>query len=258
MSALDPGLRAHFVAQAPRYLDAMNAADIISVSTPGLADHARLLTDRPVFVRRNFADSATLKLGAAVRSVARQGGFGMVFASGSKGHEADFATIKEEVATFLHAAPERHLTILGHFDMATLPSTIRARCEVRPFTGYDEYLRALAEADCALMPLADDTFNQCKSAVRAIDAAAVRLAVIASDVGDLPNVVTHGRTGLIAGQGMWTAALERLAADPKATRAMGQSARLNLETHWPGSRAPRIIAPELLCWVLGLSRRISS
>ncbi|PWE36266.1 hypothetical protein DD563_10055 [Pelagicola sp. LXJ1103] len=251
MTCLDPALRTHFVTEAPRYLDAMNAADIISVSTPGLADHARLLTDRPVFVRRNFADTTTLKLGAGARDAARADGFRIVFASGSQGHEADFATIAEEVAEFLHAAPDRRLIILGHFDLATLPAGVRARCEKRPFTGYDEYLNALAEADCAVMPLADDTFNHCKSAVRAIDAAAVSVPAIASDVGDFPNVITHGRTGLIAGQGMWHAALERLTADSIATRAMGHAARRDLEARWSASRAPQIIAPELVDWVLG-------
>lgn len=256
MAGLDPALRAHFVAEAPRYLDVMNAADMISVSTPGLAEHARLLTNRPVVVRRNFADEETLRLGAAaargtVKSTARDAGFSIVFASGSQGHEADFAVIADEVTAFVTAAPGRRLMILGHFDKAALPAALRARSEMHPFTGYDGYLNMLAQADCALMPLADDAFNRCKSAVRAIDAAAVGVPAIASDLGDFPNVITDGRTGLIAAQGGWSTALHRMAADPAGARAMGHAARRDLDARWSCGQAPRIIAPELLKWVLG-------
>ena len=254
MTVLDPGMRAHFAAEAPRYLDVMNASDVISVSTPGLVDHARLYTHRPVYLRRNFADSATLDAGrAAMRARAAPGPddpFRVVFASGSRGHEADFAIIAGTLSAFLQGGAGRRLTILGHFDPTLLPDAMVSRTDWQAFTGYDQYLAALAQADCALMPLTDDPFNRCKSAVRAIDAAAVGVPVICSDVGDFANVVSEGQTGFIARTPRdWAAALAELARDPGGAQAMGTRARHALERRWVAQDAPHIADAALLDWV---------
>lgn len=252
MQALSPEMRAHFVAEAPRYLDLMNAADVVSVSTPALAEHARQLTPRPVYVRRNFADRAMLSTGAQAMQVATDnaGAFRVAFASGSRGHEADFATIAAPLTRFLQGDARRRLMILGHFDRAHLPRAIARQTEFLPFTGYDGYLNALALADCAVMPLADDLFNRCKSAVRALDAASVGVPVIAPDVGDFAKVIRNGQTGVIArAPADWAAALVGFARDRAGAAAMGHRARRDLEHRWSAQMAPHVIDPELVDWV---------
>ncbi|MEB8388970.1 glycosyltransferase [Rhodobacteraceae bacterium KMM 6894] len=252
MEALPADMRAHFVAEAPRYLDLMNGADAVSVSTPGLAAHARQLTQRPVYLRRNFADRATLTAGAQAIQVATGNGdmFRVAFASGSQGHEVDFTAISDQVAAFLQGDSRRRLMILGHFDKARLPCAIAKQTEFSPFTGYSGYLQALALADCAIMPLGDDLFNQCKSAVRALDAAAVGVPVITPAVGDFPNVIRDGQTGLIAdGPNGWAMALDDLAQDRAAAQAIGQRARRDLERHWSAQMSPHVIDPSLIDWV---------
>lgn len=257
MEALDPGLKAHFLSVAPRYAAMMNSADMVTVSTPGLVEHARLYTPRPVYMRRNFADAQTLEDGAAaLKAVAAQeddGLFRVVFASGSQGHEADFEIIADVVADFVTAAPDRRLMVLGHFRLDTLPPALRAQTEHHKFLPYEEYLTHLAGADVALMPLADDIFNRCKSAVRVIDAASVGLACVVSDVGDLHSLI-EGDTGRVARTpDDWASALAALAADRDGTRAMGQAARRRLETRWAGHQtqgtAPHIIDTAVLDWI---------
>lgn len=253
MDMLDPEMRAHFAAEAPAYLDVMNGCDIVSVSTPGLVAHAAQLTPRPVHLRRNFADRATLDAGeAAMRHRPPSDGlFRVAFASGSQGHEADFATIAEPLAGFLAADPRRRLMVLGHFDHAYLPQALRRQTETHGFAGYDTYLATLARADCAVMPLADDLFNRCKSAVRTIDAGAVGVPSICGMVGDCADMIEDGRTGLIArdAQG-WSTALNHLADDTQTRRAMGLRARQQLERRWSGRAEAQIIDRALLDWVL--------
>lgn len=252
MEALDPGLKAHFLSEAPKYLAMMNGADIISVSTPGMAEHTRLYTNRPVHVRRNFADAETLVDGqrALKRQPVSDGLFRVCFASGSQGHEIDFAEIAEVVAAFVTQDPDRRFMLLGHFDLEHLPEGLAAQTEVIPFTTYDKYLAALARADCAVMPLCDDIFNQCKSAVRVIDAASVNVPAIVGVVGDLQNMVRHGETGFVAQTPAdWATALETLGNDRTLAAQMGMTARRNLEQHWVGSQAPHVIAPEIVDWV---------
>jgi len=256
MSLIEPELKAHFLAEAPKYLEAMNGSDILTVSTPGMADHARLYTRRPVHIRRNFADAVTLAEGQ--RAIETRGSretgqpFRVVFASGSRGHEADFAIIQDQVVAFLDGAANRRLMILGHFDERLLPESLRGRIEKHAFSTYDAYLRILAQADCALMPLTDDIFNQCKSAVRVIDASAVGVPSIVGTVGDMCNVTVDGRTGLVVKDGTgWLRALETLAGDRDQAAEMGRSARRDIETRWAGGEGAHIVSPDVIEWVKG-------
>lgn len=248
MTLLDSHLKQHFLKAAPRYLSMMNGADMISVSTPGLAAHARMFTHRPVHLRRNFADRETLNAGQSAMAQRRGQDdlYRVAFASGSQGHEADLNVIADPLSAFIRARPERRLLILGHFDMAQLPSDLERRTVQVGFRDYPQYLAALAQADCAVMPLAADTFNTCKSAVRVIDAAAVGVPCIVSEVGDLSVLIEGNATGHVARtKEDWRSGLELLVRD----RTLGAAARAHLETCWATSDAPHIVDRAVLEWV---------
>ena len=252
MDALNPAMKAHFVAEAPKYLSMMNGADILSVSTPGMAAHTGLYSGRPVYLRRNFADAETLNAGshAALENIPGHGLFRVAFASGSQGHEIDLGQIMTPLSEFILADENRRLLLIGHFDVSHLPEEMKTRIETVKFSDYPSYLSALRQANCAIMPLCDDIFNQCKSAVRVLDAAAVGVPSIVGHVGDLSQVVRSGQTGFVVpDENGWIDALKDLAADPLATRRMGQAARTDLEQRWKGSDQAHIFAPELIEWV---------
>lgn len=252
MGALDPAMKQHFLSEAPKYLSMMNGADLVSVSTPQLAEHARLFTNRPVHVRRNFADEETLSAGAAAMQTRQpdDGIFRVAFASGSQGHEADLASIYEPLEQFVAGHDARRLVLLGHFNLARLPEALRVQTDVIPFTTYETYLKELAQMDCTVMPLCDDAFNRCKSAVRLIDAASVGVPSIVAPVGDLSQLILQGKTGFVAKNSQeWCTALGRYAGARDTTRAIGLAARNRLETHWSGAPEAHIIAPEILDWV---------
>lgn len=260
MKALSADLKAHFVREAPRYLDAMNLSDIITVSTPGMVEHTKLYTNRPVHMRRNFADDITLDTGAAVLAAGPDrpkapepgDGFRIAFASGSQGHEIDFALIENDLIPFLQADPSRRMVVIGHFDEKLLPNDIQDQLETHPFSDYEAYLETLATVDCAVMPLTDDIFNRCKSAVRVLDASAVAVPAIVGQVSDMAYVVRDGETGLVvdATEGAWARAFEQLVADQDRTKDMGRAARADLETRWAASGADHIIDKDIVDWVL--------
>lgn len=129
MAVLPADLKSSFIAQAPGYLSAMNAADAICVSTPGLVAHTTEYTARPVWMRRNFCDVETLMAGqdAMARGARERDEFRVAFASGSHGHEIDFAIIADDLVRFLDGAANRRLMILGTFDVALLPEPLRDR-----------------------------------------------------------------------------------------------------------------------------------
>lgn len=252
MESVGPELKAHFLSEAPKYLSMMNGADILQVSTPGMVEHTKLYTPRPVHLRRNFADEETLNAGSAAIASrpADDGLFRVAFASGSQGHEIDLAEILAPLAAFIQAKPNRRLMLIGHFKPEHLPEGLIDQIETTKFGTYGLYLEALAMANCAVMPLCDDIFNRCKSAVRVIDASAVAVPSLVGTVGDLSAVVKHGETGFVSQDvSDWIDALETLAADPALGRKMGQAARQELEARWHGSDGAHIISPEVLKWV---------
>lgn len=255
MQALPPAMKAKFLAEAPKYLGAMNQADILTVSTPGMAEHTRLHTARPVHFRRNFADRETLEAGQAARAAAgRDEGapFRVGFASGSMGHEVDFALIADDIAAFLAAGPGRQLVILGHFDETLLPEALRGRVESHAFASYSAYLETLSTVDCAVMPLTDDAFNRCKSGVRVIDAAAVSVPSLVGTVSDMASLVRDGGTGRVLAPGdSWRDALEAMAQDRRGTAAMGQAARADLETAWSARAGLPVVEQAVIDWVKG-------
>lgn len=248
MAALPPELKAHFIDEAPHYADIMNMADAVSVSTPALRDHAAEFTTRPVFLRRNFADAATLEA-RPLPPAEEAKDFRLCFASGSHGHEIDFAEIEADVMRFLSRGADRKLVILGHFDTKRLPTEIRSQVETHRFTDYAGYLSHLASCDAAVMPLADDLFNRCKSGVRVIDAASVGVPSLVGRVSDMQALVEDGRSGRVLGAGAdWAQALEDLVRDPGLARQMGRKARADLEANWSARKDAPVIDPEMIRW----------
>ncbi len=254
MKALPPALKQQFLGEAPKYLGAMALADVITVSTPGLVEHARAYLPRPIHMRRNFADRETLEAADAARMKISEkpDAFRVAFASGSMGHEVDFGLIADDIAAFLDAGADRQLVILGHFDKDLLPASLATRVETHKFRDYASYLETLASVDCAVMPLTDDLFNRCKSAVRVIDAAAVGVPSLVGTVSDMAAMVQDGATGRVLEAGAsWRTALEEMAQDRAATRAMGDAARADLEANWTARAALPIVDPDVIAWAKG-------
>lgn len=255
MNVLPAELKNHFLAQAPLYLDILNSADVTSFSTPGLRDHARTMSPRPAFVRRNFADKDTLDAGrlaqeASAADKAASDAFTLCFASGSQGHEVDFQTIAPQVEAFLDADAKRKLLVLGHFRADLLSTALQDRVECLPFTDYAAYLDNLAKADVAIMPLADDLFNRCKSGVRVIDAASVGVPSIVGTVSDMASMIQPNVSGFVAKTPEdWGTALENLARDKSLAAEMGRKSRLILEETWSARAAEPVVNSAMIDWV---------
>nr|WP_294560311.1 glycosyltransferase [uncultured Rhodopila sp.] len=100
-----------------------------------------------------------------------------------------------------------------------------------PTCDYETYLRLLGESEVSLMPLSDTTFNRAKSDLKFIEAAACRVAPLASTVvyGDS---IEDGRTGLLfRDPAEFHARLLRLVALPDFARDLGDAGRRHVAEH---------------------------
>lgn len=251
---LPASLARHFADEAPGILAFMAACDTISVSTEALAQEVQAFLPRPVFVRRNFADTDHFApLTEAQPPVRRSQGITLALASGSDGRGGDLEPVIAPIEGFLAGDPDRSLILIGHGldGQGGIAPQFAKQIKRAPFQDYPLYLRQLAEADAVLVPLADDPFNACKSAVRVLDAAAVARPVIASPMGDMCNVVEHGQTGWLAATSAdWSLAFNNLAALSDRGASLGQSAQARLAADWSDPLHPGTTDPRLVEWLL--------
>jgi len=90
--------------------------------------------------------------------------------------------------------------------------------------------RLLAEADIGIAPLPDTPYTRGKCGFKVLQYMAAGLPVVASPVGVNAEYVQPDVTGLHATTAEeWTAAVERLAADPALRERMGQAGRRRVE-----------------------------
>ncbi len=102
----------------------------------------------------------------------------------------------------------------------------------RPWSEQSE-IEELAACDIGLAPLFDGPWERGKCGLKAIQYMAAGLPVLAARIGILPDVVVHGETGFLYGDGAeFTRFARQLAGDPELRARMGQAGRLRAATHY--------------------------
>jgi glycosyltransferase involved in cell wall biosynthesis len=233
---ISPGERSHLLASAPDYLDAMRRVDACILSTTYLQALAAADLGTQTYLWRNLVDSATLSI---VESVSLENGAddtGKIiigYASGSRAHDEDFRIVSAALQCIFQSYPDVELHIIGYATIPAELSPFRHRINVRPFSGYLKYLESLSRVDINIVPLVNDRFNACKSAIRYLEASLCAVPTIASSVGQFTEVIIDGRDGKLADSSeSWIAAL-RSCIETRALRlALGEAALKNvMERH---------------------------
>lgn len=120
------------------------------------------------------------------------------------------------------------LRLLGA-DAHALPKFERVRWTLAPRYTQQEMIREVLQMDIGLFPLQDVESCRVRGVLKAAVYMAGGAAVVASPVGQTPELVVHGRTGLLATTtDEWEAALDRLVADADERRRLANSAMAEL------------------------------
>ena len=151
-----------------------------------------------------------------------------------KGHDVLIAAMRRA----LSAVPDLRLTLVGD---GPARAAIAARVEDAGLSdrvtlaGHREDVAAvLREADFFVLPSLSEAFPN-----SVIEAMAAALPIVASDVGGIPELVTHGRTGILVPPGrddVLADALVALARDPDSARALGRRARAEVTPRYSFDR----------------------
>ncbi|HEY0183298.1 MAG TPA: glycosyltransferase [Rhodopila sp.] len=206
----------------------LDVADIVWLSTPGLAE--RLSDSRPdAVVMPNGLDERiwTEPIQSARDQPVR------ILCMGTATHDHDLAMIEPALARLKTEYGDRVvIDIIGmtsRNDLAAGLNRIGAPMNARrSYPGFVNWLRSVDPPwHIGLAPLLDTTFNLSKSPIKAMDYAALGLAVLASDTPAYRGSIADGPAGQLVPNtpAAWYAALNWLVRNREARRAAAAGSR---------------------------------
>lgn len=204
-----------------RFHACLRAADLVTVSTPQLAEVYAQFNDNVQVLPNAFDDSNPLwNISRPVRSTVSIG-----FA-GTDHHLDNLELLRGALEPVLRSTPQARLVEAG--GPALLP-LIDAAPEQLMHLGTQPFATfplLLAEMDIVVAPLADTLFMRSKSNIRCMTAGLLGIPVVASPVGPYAEYVEHGVNGFLAStRDEWSTAIARLVADAGLRTRMGEANR---------------------------------
>ena len=226
----------------------MRLADAFVFSTPYLAQRAALDFRQPSYVNANALSQEQVALSQAARQSSVPHGSNVVigyFSGQSKVHDEDMAMIGPALRDTLDRYQHVQLRIVGGL---TLPpelaaSSYRARIEQHAAVDWRALPAQIAQVDINIAPLVDNPQRRAKSAVKYLEAAAVGVPTIASQLDPYADIV-HGETGLLARTSdEWRGSLSQLIEHTALRQRIGTAAHADtLAHHTTAARAPNFAA----------------
>lgn len=196
----------------------IHVADRVTVTTPALAELVRKYNENVVIVPNRIPEWV-LDWERPRRSRLTVGWMG------SHTHSMDWAQAASPVSRFMKRNPKVGFHLIGgmYRDELNLP---KEQIDYTSWVdGVENVWRAI-DFDIALAPLRPHVFNQSKSNLKALEAAALGIPVIASDCGPYPDFVEHGKTGfLVKRDHEWGSFLRELVNDSDMRAEMGAAAK---------------------------------
>ncbi len=180
-------------------------ADVLRPQNPEIAIFPNAIFELPEI--RNFTNPETLTL-----------------FFGALNREEDWVPLMPVLNEIAQTAGPRLQFSVLH-DQAFFDALETPHKKFTPTTDYATYLQLLSASEIAFLPLADNEFNRAKSDLKFIEAAACRVAVLASPVV-YADVIEPGKTGyLFADQASLRTYLRHFLNNPQSALKMAGAAR---------------------------------
>lgn len=208
------------------------AADLVTVSTPRLAELLQLPQDRHQVVPNTaFSPGAPA---IADRPLPPQRADEPVTVLVASSDRVAGTAAWQALATANRAAQGR-LRVLAVGPVAADLALAGVPCEALPLMPREAFVRWASEQrnPLALMPLDDSRFSAGKSAVKWYDYAEAGVPTLASDAGPFRDNLDHGRTGWLVGAlpADWQSALDAALADAVGRLRVATAAREHVRQH---------------------------
>jgi glycosyltransferase involved in cell wall biosynthesis len=210
-------------------------SDLVTVSTPYLAEEWGKHTSAPIVVLQNVIHEDLLRMERIRRDRVTVGW------AGGASHLIDLLSVAFPLNDVLEESPQADMHCIG-VDYTPMQWVLRPsllpQCR---WTNWSDdvwdFYRAW-DFDVALAPLYDVPFNRSKSHLKALDAFARGTPVIASDMEPYRDIVADGKNGyLVRTAEQWRARLRELVNDAAAREELGRNAKATaaehtIQKHW--------------------------
>lgn len=211
-------------ARVDSLLFGMQEADLVTATTPVLAEYARQYNDNVVALP-NLVDTAVWwPLPTPVVDEPRRLRIGW---SGGVSHYEDWYTIKKPLNELLRKYRFTLVAVGAHFP-GIIDKELRKYVEVWPWVGFQahSYRMMCMNLDIAVIPLADLPFNHYKSPIKFLEFAAMGCPSVVANVTPYKEEVKDGHTALTYDSPeRFYDQLERLIISPTLRLAIGGNAR---------------------------------
>lgn len=211
-----------------RYRTTFENCDYFIGSTQTVSREATRLLGIPAHTYHNGVSALLAKI--SEREMAKErtpGPLRVGFFSGTKTHDADWASIEPAIARVLDARPEVELWLGGLVVPTAVMDPFKDRIVTLPLVPWQKLPSYLRDVDVCLAPLTGGSiFNEAKSAIKWLEAALVETPTVASPTQPFREVIRNGETGFLASAvDEWTEQILALLDDDALRAKIGSAAR---------------------------------
>ncbi len=195
--------------------------DAVTVTTEELANIYRKF-NKNVYVLPNSIDLSSWRPVKILKD-----GMVRVTWHGGCSHYDDLLEIKPVFETVTKNHKSVKLEICGHEFKGVFKNINSNQYSYHGWvpTEVHPYKQALLNADIAVIPLKDDLFNRCKSAIKWIEYSSLQIPCVARNIPPYSEVIEHGETGFLYNDNSECEMyLEELINDPAMRARVGKKA----------------------------------
>lgn len=143
---------------------------------------------------------------------------------GTRTHDRDFSLVAPVLERLLDRHEDLTVRLVGPLNIGLNQSRIERFNRV----SFCDYPQVVNDSHIIIAPLEDTPFNQCKSAVKAMEGAMLNVPIVASNIGDYKNIDVSGVLHATSAD-EWEAQLE-YALDPLNYRQLSKGLRERIKT----------------------------
>jgi len=216
------------------YADVMAMTDAVTVSTDFLGIRARHVNPNTHVILNTLSNDYLRTAGSVAdnRQTAKRDSITLAYLSGSRSHDADFATIEDALIRTLRKHPTTRLLLVGPLDVSEKFANLDNQIIRRDFKPYSEFPHVFDEIDINLIPLeTNQVFCHAKSELKFIEAAACGVVSVASPTDPHKAAIEHGINGLLATSD-WDNCLDALIEDRTMRERLALEGRRYVTTHY--------------------------
>lgn len=226
----------------------MQRCDFFTTTTSYLASKIEKLYKKPVFVISNSITNEFIKSNKKEHHQIIIG-----YASGTPTHDRDFETVIPCLKYVLNKYPNVILRIIGPVE---IPSDFflefNNKIQKFQFVQFTDFPNELSHFDINIAPLRITSFNKAKSPLKYIEAGAIGIPTVASNMDGYQEVIINGFNGFLAtSQNEWIDYMSLLIEDKNTRRQIGENARSNVMNNF----TTRIVGSYLKKVLIGICKK---